>query len=529
MKYEDRTSEQHINELAELRRRVNELSASRVQLEAELSELKEWVNTLDTFVVKCDRDGSILFCNDGAFKAVGRTPQEIVGTHFPDSKWWLHSEAERAKIVTCFEKAKEGLSTRIETTFESADGARVPIIFNCQPVMDGRGDARYISLEGKTIIEETRLRKELEKEIRDHKQAEAALRESEEKYSTLVENSPTGIYIDQDRRITFCNDKFAEIYRYTRDELERMESWKLVHTEDRSLTNEIREKRLKGESVPTEYEAKGLTKDGETIWVTRRNARIEYEGRPAILGNIVDVTERKRAEEHVRILTQQLIQAEESERQRIARDLHDHVAQDLSSAKIACETIFDDQQEVPSELRQRVSILSKILQGAISAVRDLAYDLRPLSLDQLGLVRTVFQYCEEFSEKNALKIDFYSAGMDDLRLGFDTEINLYRLIQESLTNVWKHADADSVAIRLVASFPNIILRIEDDGKGFDVENRLISALNEKRMGLRSMEERVRLLNGKMRIQSRRMLGTKIFIEIPLTEAMNDQEEKYINC
>ena len=111
-------------------------------------------------------------------------------------------------------------------------------------------------------------------------------------------------------------------------------------------------------------------------------------------------------------------------------------------------------------------------------------------------------------------MDFNSAGMDELKLDFDTEINLYRLIQEGLNNIMKHADAKQIIVKLVASFPNIILRIEDDGKGFDIKNQLLAASNEKRMGLRSMEERVSLLGGRIRINSRPEEGTKILIEVP---------------
>ena len=108
-----------------------------------------------------------------------------------------------------------------------------------------------------------------------------------------------------------------------------------------------------------------------------------------------------------------------------------------------------------------------------------------------------------------------------MRLDFNTEINLYRLIQEALNNVKKHAGADRVTIRLVASFPKIILRIEDNGQGFNIEDRYTAAINEKRMGLQNMKERVSLLNGKMAINSRPMGGTKIVIEIPSKETGYD--------
>jgi PAS domain S-box-containing protein len=146
----------------------------------------------------------------------------------------------------------------------------------------------------------------LEREVAKLECAEQALRESEEKYRKLVENSLTGIYIDQEGKIVFSNAQFAEIYGYSPEQLVGMESRKLVHPEDRPLTDEYRAKRLRREEVPSEYEARGLTKTGETIWVKRRNTDIEFEGKPAILGNIVDVTDRKRTEEQLQKTNEEL-------------------------------------------------------------------------------------------------------------------------------------------------------------------------------------------------------------------------------
>jgi PAS domain S-box-containing protein len=318
------------------------------------------------------------------------------------------------------------------------------------------------------------------------------------------------------------------MHGYTVEELLGKEYNLLIHPDYRKVIAERVSKRLKGEFVPYHYEVQRLKKDGGIIWCEMIAAAIEYRGTSAIMGNIVNITKRKQAEEHVRILTQQLMKAQENERQRIARYLHDNVAQDLSLLKIGLETLFDSKPCVSINIRQKLLELSKILKRSIAAVRDMAYDLHPPGLDQLGLIRTVYQYCEEFAEKNRLKINFFAAGMDDLSLPFDTEINLYRIIQEALWNTKKHADAVSVTLKIVASFPNIILRIEDDGKGFDINNRMISAVKERRLGLRSMEERVGLLNGKMKIQSRPMEGTKIFIEVPYKEQNHVPKDEHID-
>jgi len=359
--------------------------------------------------------------------------------------------------------------------------------------------------------------KKLEKEAIGCKQVEEELRRSEEKYKTLTTSSLTGIFIHKDGRFVFVNDRFAKVHGYTAEELLGMEYKALIHPDYREIIAERVLKRLKGESVPYQYEVQRLKKDGETIWCEMVVAAIEYMRKPAIMGNIFDITRRKQAEEHVRTLTQQLMKAQENERQRISRYLHDNVAQDLSLLKIGLETLFDGRPSVSVKIKQKSSELSKILKRSISAVRDFAYNLHPPGLDQLGLVRTVYQYCEEFAEKKQINIDFFAAGMDDLTIPFDTEINLYRLIQEALWNIKKHADANSVTLKMVASFPYIILRIEDDGKGFNINDRMVSAIKEKRMGLRSMEERVSFLNGKMKILSRPTEGTKIFIQVPYKE------------
>ncbi len=230
-----------------------------------------------------------------------------------------------------------------------------------------------------------------------------------------------------------------------------------------------------------------------------------------------EVSERKKAEDLVGKLSQTLLQAQERERQMISRELHDRVAQDLSVSKIECDMLIKNQPALHHSAKEKLLEISNSLQGAISAVRDLSYDLRPPVLDDMGLVQALEIYCEEFSENSNVKVDFKSAGMYKLDLDFNIEIHLYRLVQEGLNNIRKHADAAQANIMLMGVSSNIILLIEDDGKGFDVNARELAIGNEKRMGLRSMKERVNLLGGRMKIQSRPMQGTKISIKIPFKE------------
>ncbi len=134
----------------------------------------------------------------------------------------------------------------------------------------------------------------LNEEIRKRKRAEAALRKSKDDYSRLVQNSLTGIYIVQDGKIVHGNERFAEIFGHAEDEVTGMESLRLVHPDDRALVHRMRKKLLQGEEIPPQYEARGVTRNGNTIWVVVKDTQIEYQGRPAILGNVADITEQRR-------------------------------------------------------------------------------------------------------------------------------------------------------------------------------------------------------------------------------------------
>jgi PAS domain S-box-containing protein len=367
-------------------------------------------------------------------------------------------------------------------------------------------------------VQLNRINEQLKLEIEERRRSEEQLRESEEKYRQLFESESDAVLILDAETSQFeeANQAALDLFGYTKKEFLalRVEDISNGKNQTRAVLRNI----LRDEPGSKKISLRYFKKKDASIFPGEISAGLFIsKGRKKIIGAVRDITDRKRAEDHIHTLTQQLMKVQESERRKISRDLHDNVAQDLSTLKIACDTLFDHQPSVSSEIRRRAADMSSILQGTIVAVRDIAYDLRPPGLDQLGLAKAIFQQCEEFSEKHAVKVDFFAAGLDDLKINFDTEINLYRLVQEALSNIRKHANANHVIIRMVASHPNIILRIEDDGQGFDVEERLVSAENEKRMGLRSMQERVSLLSGDMRILSRLKDGTKIIIEVPYKE------------
>jgi PAS domain S-box-containing protein len=373
---------------------------------------------------------------------------------------------------------------------------------------------------------------QLRQEIQERIDIEKALRQSEAKYRELVQNANSIIIrFDTQGRITFFNEYAQRFFGFNEAEIlgRTMIDTILptVRSNGRSIAEEI-ENFMRGPERFEINELENMRRNGERVWVTWTNRPIiDAAGKVTeFLWVGVDVTERRQNRRQIKNLTHELIKAQENERYRIARDLHDHIAQDLSSLKIRLQTSFGANLAADAESRQQINDIVQILQRSISDVRNLAYDLRPPGLDQLGLVRTLFMYCEDFAQTNGLKIDFIAAGLDDLLLDEDIQINLYRLIQEALHNVKKHAQAKGVTIRLVTSSPNLILRIIDDGKGFDAAQWRGKAFKEKRMGLQSMVERVGLLGGSIDIRSHHQKGTGIFISIPIKEQLREREEAH---
>lgn len=355
----------------------------------------------------------------------------------------------------------------------------------------------------------------IEKVLREKKnkdllrEAEEALRLERERFFSTLERIPAFVYLHApDYSIRYCNKTFRDLFGDPQGKL----CYEIIKGRDKPcepcVTNEVfmTKKNRKWE----------WRRENGEVYILYDNYLTDVDGSPLVLKMGVDITEQKKAEEHIQSLTHELIRAQERERTAIALELHDTILQDLVALKLKCDIFFANQAEISSKVRQWTKEHSGTLQRTITSLRDLACDLYPSGLRQWGLVKTLNQYCQDFSKKSGLDIIFSCNGMDGLMLDSETETTLYRLVQEGLNNIRKHADASKVFISLLAASPQIVLTIEDNGKGFNVDKRLEVSALEKRMGLRSMNERICLLGGEMRIESHPGQGTKILLQIPFS-------------
>lgn len=216
-------------------------------------------------------------------------------------------------------------------------------------------------------------------------------------------------------------------------------------------------------------------------------------------------------------LSIKIIEAQEDERSRVARDMHDGPAQSLANIIVKaelCERLLDvDQDRAKNELHN----LKGVIRGTLKDVRKIIYDLRPMSLDDLGLIPTLERYISIFEEDTGIKVSLKAFGpFGDLESA--VQIAVFRIIQESLSNIRKHSKAKTTSIIIEKSIAKINLSIMDDGIGFDPENyKQNSNFVSSGFGLMNIKERVELLNGELHINSSPNLGTRISLFIPLNE------------
>lgn len=231
-----------------------------------------------------------------------------------------------------------------------------------------------------------------------------------------------------------------------------------------------------------------------------------------VIGMVADVTEQKLAEEALFDVSRKLVQAQEQERSRIGRELHDDLAQRLALLAVTLQEPCENLIEVQSRLQE----LNREVIEIVDDVQALSHDLHSSKLEYLGVVSGMKSWCGDFAERYAMDVEFTS----DVPSGIPLEIGLclFRVLQEALRNAVKHSGAKHIEVRLSEHSNQVDLTVSDSGKGFNVD----TAIKGKGLGLTSMRERIRLVNGTITIESARMAGTKISVRVPLPEHQSER-------
>ena len=386
------------------------------------------------------------------------------------------------------------------------DGSRFPIevSLNTIETSEGRLGVAFVS------------------DITERKRAEEALHQSEERLQLAVDSTGLGTFdFDPRTEKLIWSDVSKSFFGLPPDaEIDDATFRKGIHPEDRDRVQRIVEEAMRPESrgqYATEYRTIGIN-DGKERWISAWG-RVLFDrlGQPErFIGVMLDISEKKRLERiaeanhsEIRALAASLLAAQEEERRKVSRDLHDQICQQLASLAIDIGGLVANPSP-PEGMQRRLKTLQARVVKASEETRHIAYQLHPSVLDDLGLVASLRALCKEFSEREGIAAEFDS-GVLPGSLPREIVSCLYRVAQASLQNIAKHSNAKHVSVALSLQKGSVLLSLEDDGVGFDAE----VVRGRGGLGLIGMEERARMVNGNLSIAARPGHGTRIALEVPL--------------
>ena len=362
-------------------------------------------------------------------------------------------------------------------------------------------------------------------ELKDHTRSEQAFRDAEARFRTVAETVSAGILIAHGSEIRYANSAVERITGYSRTEIAAMNVLDIVHPDFRPFIQQRIRARQRGEPLAPRFEVKFVTKGGDARWAEINVAVAPLDRQPALVAAAFDITERKEAEEQLgnsrrqlRALLARLEEIREEERRRIAREIHDELGQALTGLKIDLAWLArgfrEHAQRAPSRaLATKVRSMIRLIDTTIKSVRSLATELRPGVLDEMGLVPAIEWQLEEFRSRTGIACRL-STNVEKLGVARTTSAALFRVFQEALTNVTRHAHATRVDVFVRQNDGLLALEVKDNGKG--ILPRDIS--HPQSLGLLGMRERVLHLGGTMTVAGAPNVGTTVTVQIPVEPA-----------
>jgi PAS domain S-box-containing protein len=365
-------------------------------------------------------------------------------------------------------------------------------------------------------------------DITELREAEEGLRESEERFRGVFEASPVGIALaGPDERMVEVNRRFAEILGYDASELLGRTPSDITHPDDLANTEEMNQALLEGKSSGRQAEKRYLRKDGTPVWCRLTTSAIRgRDGALSLgLGMIQDISRERRSkerllqtQERLRALASRLTRIREDERTAISRELHDELGQTLTGLRMDLAMERSDLPEAEEALRDRFQRLIETTDENIDLVRDLSSRLRPPILDVLGLGPAIEWQVDEYRPRTSIQFHL-DLPEDEPRLPDHHRVALFRIAQESMTNIFRHSGAGRVWVTLKYSGGSIRLQVEDDGKGVSPED--LGAIRS--LGLLGMEERALGIGGTFSVGPREGGGTVVLATAPVPEEGKEEE------
>jgi PAS domain S-box-containing protein len=468
----------------------------RKRAEGQVAMLAHAVESTAEMICITDIEDRFTFVNRAFLRAYGYTEVEIFGKT-PDI---LFSPNNPPPLISKILEQSRLDGWRGEVLDRRKDGTEFPIFLSTSKIVDP--DGRVIGLMG--VAQDITERKRTEEQIR--------------LLAYAIQSARDLICItDGENRFTFVNQSFVKAYGYGQKEvLGRKPDFLYSPKNPPGLCEHIFRQTLGGS---WRGELLNCRKDGTEFPISLSTSKIKNsEGRIiGLIGVARDITERKRAEEELRLLPLRIIEAQEAERLRVARELHDSVNQLIASAKMRLRKVEDCVVSLNPAAREILERCSRLLVQALEENRRIAHNLRPSDLDEFGLAAASRNFCKELQSRTKLKVKYNIARIDQ-RLAPALELNLFRIMQEAVNNIEKHARAREVRLRIAFHGGSIVLKIQDDGRGFDSKRGRTGKGKWRGIGLTNMRERAEFLGGTCTVESAPKRGTTITVRVPCGSA-----------
>jgi PAS domain S-box-containing protein len=506
------------------------------------------IETMREPLVILDADLCVRIANRAFYQTFGATPLETEGRSLFDignGHWDVPRLRELLEEILPRDSHFNGL----EIDHEFVGLGRRSMVLNARRLGPAGGRAGMILL---AIDDAT-----------ERRRAADALVQSEVRYRRLFETAQDGILLvdPATRRIFDANPFLTDLLGYARDELVGKELWEIGLFRDID-SNKTAFRSLQDKGYIRYEDLPLRTHDGRGIEVEFVSNVYDVGDTSVIQCNIRDITDRKRAEDalreahaeleaRVRVRTAELAHtngaltgeialreraeadrrdllgrlttAQEDERRRIARELHDQLGQHLAALGLGLKVVRDATPG-PSPARERLEGLRALTDQIGREIHNLALELRPTALDDLGLHAALVNYAEEWGQRSGIEVDFHSTGYDGVRLPAPIETALYRVVQEALTNVLKHSGARRTSVVLWKSGGQATALVEDDGHGFDADSPPAAPAAERRLGLLGMRERIALIGGTLTVESGHGRGTTVIARVPIPPAEGEAHD-----
>ena len=473
------------------------------------------VETAEEGIWVLDEKNRTTFVNSKIAEMLGFSVEEMSGQPLDA----FIPESDLKPVLANLDRRRQGFNDQHDLRFHRRDETELWALLSATSILDR--DGRYCGALAMIT------------DITKRKHAERQLQESEERFRSLIENTSDIITIlGTDGTVLYQSPSVTRVLGYEQEELLGHNVFLYIHPDDVEPLIRVFEYgiRIPGYTDSRVFRFRHKDQSWRTLEGVGKNL-VDVPGVSGILVSSRDLTDKMRLQrqldeaarqrsEDIRKFAVEVQRAQEEERQRIARELHDDICQRLSALRLHVSVLEDTLTPSRKANLHKLHSIKKQLDSMITDVRRMSANLRPMALDLFGLVTALRFLCEEIEKLHGIQVVFEHT--DDLHARYDAnvEIALYRIAQEALTNAAKHAQADNVLLSLSHQEGVIVIAIQDNGIGFAVEAQQPFRAPGQNMGLVSMKERAALLGGTCHIVSLPQRGTIIRVEIPIDTMVN---------